>query len=300
MLGASLCSSIVEYVARSPSPPLDAFVERIWYCSGAFPQSSMRALPGGATLSLIVNLSDDFIQIVDAASSHTLSGAFVIGTHTRSFLAIPPQRSSVVGVHFRSAAALPLLGICPVELVDDRVPLVDIWGAAGNSLRDQLSDASSPSQCLRILDAALRRRLLARVRCEHPAVTAALQAFRAESDVRVADVATLVGLSKRRFVEVFEREIGLTPKLYLRIQRFHRVKRSIAALGRPESWATFALTFGYFDQSHMIREFVAFSGMSPTSYLQSRSGETMFDHFVHAYPSNLDKFVSSSMLTKLR
>jgi hypothetical protein len=47
-----------------------------------------------------------------------------------------------------------------------------------------------------------------------------------------------------------------------------------------------AVESGYFDQSHMIRDFVEFSGMSPAAYLRGRSEETMFDLLVHAYPSN--------------
>jgi AraC-like DNA-binding protein len=277
----------MEYVGRRPSPPLDAFVERIWYCSGALPHARMRALPGGATLGLVVNLTDDKVRIYDPpnpASVHTLAGAFVSGTHTRSFVADPRQRISAVGVHFRPGGAFPFLGISPAEIVDAHVPLADLWGCAGQSLREQLLEASTPSERFRLLEEALLRRL-ERARPGHPAVRAAVDVFRAgDNDVRVAEVATIVGLSQRRFIEVFEREIGLTPKLYARIQRFHRVKQHIAALGKPPSWVTLALACGYFDQSHMIRDFVAFSGMSPTGYLRSRTGETMFDHFVHAYP----------------
>ena len=112
---------------------------------------------------------------------------------------------------------------------------------------------------------------------------AALRALQRPVGVRVGDLSDAAGLSPRRFIEVFEREVGLTPKLYARIQRFHGVKRDLAARGAPTSWTAFALARGYFDQSHMIREFVGFSGMSPTSYLRSRDGETMFDHHVHAY-----------------
>jgi AraC-like DNA-binding protein len=134
------------------------------------------------------------------------------------------------------------------------------------------------------VEAALLRRLQ-RVRPGHPAARAAVAAFGAlGNQVRVAEVAGSVGLSRRRFIEVFETEVGLTPKLYARLQRFHRVKQRLAALGGPKCWATLALEHGYFDQSHLIRDFVGFSGISPTSYLQSRTGETMFDHFVHAYP----------------
>jgi methylphosphotriester-DNA--protein-cysteine methyltransferase len=106
----------------------------------------------------------------------------------------------------------------------------------------------------------------------------------------VAQVATAVGLSHRRFVELFAREVGLTPKLYARLQRFHRVKQRIATLAGPPSWATFAIDCGYCDQSHMIRDFVEFSSMSPASYLRCRDDETLFDHVVHAYPAKPGAF----------
>jgi methylphosphotriester-DNA--protein-cysteine methyltransferase len=103
---------------------------------------------------------------------------------------------------------------------------------------------------------------------------------------RVAEVAAAVGLSRRRFIEVFEREVGLTPKLYARLQRFHVVKQRLATQGGPPSWAMFALECGYFDQSHLLRDFVEFSSMSPATYLRGRADETSFDHVVHAYPSS--------------
>jgi transcriptional regulator GlxA family with amidase domain len=144
--------------------------------------------------------------------------------------------------------------------------------------------ARSPTERFRLLEAALLDRLR-RARPGHRAVRVAMGTLHSGgNEVRVADLAALVGLSRRRFIQVFETEVGVTPKLYARLQRFHRVKYSIATLGAPSSWAALALDCGYFDQSHMIRDFVEFSGMSPTGYLQSRTGAAMFDHFVHTYP----------------
>lgn len=286
----------MEYVGRTPSPPLDAFIERIWYCSHVGEHTRERVLPGGGTVDLVINLLDEDIRIYDAGSPDVLrahSGAFVSGTHTRSFLADPRQRESVVGVHFRPGGAFPFIGISPAELLDTHAPLADVWGCTGVHLREQLAGAGSVSERFRLLEVALLRRLR-QARAGHPAARVAAEALRAEGGkVRVASLAAQVGLSHRRFVEVFEREVGVTPKFYARLERFHRVKQGIAMLGKGNrsrnrdedatSWATFALSCGYFDQSHMIREFVEFSGMSPTSYLRGRDGETMFDHLVHTY-----------------
>jgi AraC-like DNA-binding protein len=279
----------MEYLARTPSPPLDAFIERIWYCSDAPTHTRERVLPGGG-IDLVINLAEDEIRIYDPANPRSVrahSGTVFRGTSTRSSLIDPRQRASVIGAHFRPGGAFPFLGISPSEIVDSYVQLDDLWGAAGRNLREQLLEAGSPSERFRLVEAALLWRLR-RARPGHPAARAAVDAFRAGgNDLRVADVATLVGLSHRGFIEVFKREVGLTPKLYARLQRFHRAKERIAALGGPPSWATFAIECGYFDQSHMIREFVGFSGISPTSYLRSRTSETMFDHFVHSYATRL-------------
>jgi len=63
--------------------------------------------------------------------------------------------------------------------------------------------------------------------------------------------------------------VGLTPKLYCRVQRFQQVLRLLDT-GRPFDWANVALACGYYDQAHFIRDFRAFSGLSPTTYLRNR------------------------------
>lgn len=275
----------MEYFARTPSPPLDTFIERIWYCADTPVHAQERVLPGGH-VDLVINLLEDGIRAYDPAhpgSVRAHSGAVVRGTSTRSFLIDSRLRASMLGVHFRPGGAFPFFGISPSEIVDAHVQLDELWGCDGRNLREQLLEVSSPSERFRLVEAALLQRLR-RARPGHPAARAAVAALRAGgNDVRIAEVATLVGLSHRGFIEVFKREVGLTPKLYARLQRFHGAKARIAGLRGPPSWATFAVECGYFDQSHMIRDFVGFSGISPTSYLRCRDSETMFDHFVHRY-----------------
>jgi AraC-like DNA-binding protein len=276
----------MEYVGRTPAPPLDRYIERIWYCSDAPLHASERVLPGGGTLDLVVNLAEDALKSFDSANparSCALAGALILGSRTRSFSYDPRQRASLVGAHFKPGAAFLFLGISPREIVDAHAALEDVWGCMGRELRERLLEARSTSERFRLLEQVLLSRLRS-ARPGHPAARAALTAFRARGGtVRVAEVAAATGLSHRRFVEVFEREVGLTPKLYARLQRFHHVKQRLATRGAPASWAAFALERGYSDQSHLIRDFVAFSGLSPEAYLEAHVGQAMFDHLVHAY-----------------
>lgn len=83
--------------------------------------------------------------------------------------------------------------------------------------------------------------------------------------VRTREVARQVGLSQRRFITIFKREIGITPKLFSRVRRFQRALVLIRRSDVP-NWPALALECGYCDQSHMIRDLLAFSGFSPTEY----------------------------------
>jgi AraC-like DNA-binding protein len=83
-------------------------------------------------------------------------------------------------------------------------------------------------------------------------------------------VTAQVGLSARRFIDVFGGEVGLTPKLFCRVRRFQKVLRGVAH-GRRADWAAVAADCGYFDQAHFIHDFRAFSGLSPTAYLTQRT-----------------------------
>ncbi len=90
-------------------------------------------------------------------------------------------------------------------------------------------------------------------------------------------IAAQAGLSTRRFIEVFTRQVGLGPKMYSRIIRF---QRTIAAAGHaPETdWARLAAGGGYFDQSHLIREFQSIANLSPQAFMRQRSARVMENH----------------------
>ena len=88
--------------------------------------------------------------------------------------------------------------------------------------------------------------------------------------ISVGSVADCTGLSARRFIEVFRREVGISPKGFSRLSRFRAVVSAVEST-RPVDWVSTALACGYFDQAHLIHEFREFAGMSPSDYLRHRT-----------------------------
>ncbi|XVU23328.1 helix-turn-helix domain-containing protein [Actinoplanes sp. CA-054009] len=87
--------------------------------------------------------------------------------------------------------------------------------------------------------------------------------------VSVAAVAAEVGWSGRYLTDRFRAEVGLRPKEAARVARFDRARRALRP-GTP--FADLACGFGFFDQSHFVREFHALAGCAPSRWLADEFG----------------------------
>lgn len=260
----------MRYVSHIPAQPLATFVDYLWSLSDNPLHTREHVVPSG-TLELVINLHQDEFRIygpIRTGEYRRMSGAIVSGAYRGFFVIDTLQHSSIVGVHFKPGGARPFLGISAVELADAHVELETLWGRCARELRERLCTASTHQERFRILEDALVARLSQRFE-RHPAVRFALSRL-ARTDTSIDEIVKQVGLSHRRFIELFAEEIGMTPKTFGCIQRF---QRAMALLGTipGQQWSELALHSGYFDQSHMIRDFVRFSGLSPSEFMrQSR------------------------------
>lgn len=139
------------------------------------------------------------------------------------------MRSCVARIHAtlcwtpRIRLLLPGLGVPADELRDCRVALGDLWGSLAREARERLSGASSPVELFRVLEDLLRSRLRGSPLL-HPAVAHAVRRLATCPQMsRIAEVQGETGYGAKRFIELFSREVGLTPKAYSRILRFQAV-----------------------------------------------------------------------------
>ena len=256
-----------------PAPPLGDFVDNfLFFDDYVSPNFKECILPSG-TIEMVFNLRDDELRIYDPLQPERFrrySGALVSGAYTGFFVIDTVQEASIIGVHFKPGGAFPFLGVPAGELADLHVNLQDLWGPPAKELRERLCAATTPEERFRLLEEALTVRLF-HLSERHPAVTFALDMF-GRADVgllRVRDIANRVGLSQRRLIEVFTAQVGMTPKLFGRVQRFQQVRALVHHTDEPD-WPQLAVDCGYFDQSHLIRDFRAFSGLSPTAYFRQQ------------------------------
>ena len=260
---ANLCSDEAEAVNTFcfyfPQSPLGAFIERFWYWKGHTVSHSLeRILPTG-TVELVIDL----------ASART-SKSRVSGPRSKSAIIQRTAQDELLGIHFKAGGAFPFLKFPFGDLHNIDIGIDDLWGQEQASrLLYLLDEAEGTESRFRILEMWMMKAISRRLD-HHPAVNFAIPELERNPNLSMSQLAAKVNLSQRRFIQVFSNEIGLTPKLFSRVQRFNRVLRS-AALSNKVDWLEIAMSFGYFDQAHLIHEFKEFSNLTPTEYLGLRT-----------------------------
>lgn len=102
---------------------------------------------------------------------------------------------------------------------------------------------------------------------ETPTTAAASLLARHGGRIAITDLATRMNVSVRQLERDFLREMGITPKRFARVARFQAALD--ARVGGPDrSWVDIANESGYHDQMHLVHDFHAFSGLSPTFTVQ--------------------------------
>ena len=255
-------------LSRPPGLALRPFVKALWASDvEARPSGISRrewTLPTGE-MHLVFRLSEEPVRLYEGphcAAGHAVGLSAVAGMRDVAYLREMAATGRTVGVQLHPGVSPLLFGARADELAGRHWALDDFWGAEAGRVRDRLLEVGSGGAQLDVLERLLAARL-PRARGLHPAVALALERLGAAASV--GEVVRESGRSHRTFISLFRHAMGLSPKVYCRVQRFQRVIRRLAAEPRA-SWADVAVDAGYSDQPHLAREFRQLAGITPGEY----------------------------------
>ncbi|WP_017667124.1 helix-turn-helix domain-containing protein [Sandarakinorhabdus sp. AAP62] len=172
---------------------------------------------------------------------------------------------SVVGVGLTALGWAVLVDRSAHDHANRMHELTDIYGAQAESLWAALC-ATDWEGCCALLDAFFSERAAAAPPPD-PLIERVQQALVSGNIDTVPDFAGGLAMTERTLARLCHRAFGFSPKQLLRRQRF---LRTLAQIGdRLDLPLSTLLDGGYYDQSHFIREFKAYMGMTPLAYFNS-------------------------------
>lgn len=199
-------------------------------------------------------------RVVDVTTGRQRRGDLVAGFLHRA-LRVRGERIACLQLRLSPLLVWAVLGVSPAALDGEVVSLDELWGREAARLRQRFADAAS-WRARFALAAELVDRRAAPDPLPDPEVAWVWRRITATGGrVRVADLADEVGWSRRRLWSRFRAQVGLPPKRAARLVRFDRAAHRLAA---GEAAVQVAVDGGYADQSHLHREVLAFTGMTPS------------------------------------
>jgi AraC-like DNA-binding protein len=253
-----------ELVRRAPSPKLHGYVVGYegYVEQGAAPVQRQQVPV--AQLPLIVNFGSPWAASDTPDGTRELHGSFFAGLFDRSTYVVADGAASCVQVNLTPLGAHLLFGLAMHEVVNRIVALDDVAPRAFGGLDSRLEDRPDWGGRFELLDDVLVARL-SRVRTPAPDIAWAWTALeRTHGRAPIGWICDRVGRSRRHLATRFREEIGLPPKTVARIMRF---ERAVSLLGRRDAaLAEIAFECGYYDQSHMNRDFREFAGAPPAAF----------------------------------
>ena len=253
-----------------PSPLLSRYVKYYWVLkTDGIEPVLIQTIPSGC-VHLVFHRGDN----LNIQSKGWQPKNFVRGQFSISGDLISKGNIDMIAIIFHPLGLNPFVR-CPMsELYNRYVDVEDLEDAELNHLKRIVSSEREAQVCIQQIESFLMRRL----------VDIGHNYNRIESVIRLianypqTDVDTLAKdacLGYRQFKRIFTEYVGMNPKEYYKVIRFQRILYMLQ--DNPEmEFTDLSYLCGFYDLSHLVKDFREFSGCSPTQYLSSRSPYSTF------------------------
>nr|WP_241159994.1 helix-turn-helix domain-containing protein [Parabacteroides sp. ZJ-118] len=199
---------------------------------------------------------------------------FIRGQFSTYGCLISKGNINMIAVIFHPLGLNPFVRCSMSEIYNRYINVEDLEDIELNHLKLNISAEPVVETCLRLIEIFLIQRLVG-VDCNYQRTRNAICQIINQPRIEVNALAENACLGYRQFKRVFTNYVGMSPKEYYRVVRFQRALYLLQ--NNPEmEFIDLAYSCGFYDPSHLVKDFKEFTGCSPTQYLFSHSPYSTF------------------------
>jgi len=250
-----------------PSEALQKYVQCLWVLDSdsSDGEVSCRVTPIG-TIEVMFHYKKTFRVSKTGMNDFYQPTSFISGVSS-SYVDVTANSSGVIVVCFHPFGAYSFFDFPLIEIENGIVDLNLIYAKELRIIEDKLSSASSLNKRIKIIEEFLLARLKERNPEDIRLISAGINYINQyKGQLSANELANKLMIIPKQLERKFSAIVGKTPKQFIKIVRFNNVMNKL--IKNPSCNLTgIAYESGYFDQSHLIKEFKAFSGCTPSEFV---------------------------------
>jgi AraC-like DNA-binding protein len=254
-----------------PSPLLQRHIKFYYLFEQA--ESSEKAYhlvtPDGC-IELNFNLQSQYMRKEQNGKTKKQHDFYLISRFSERYYLQTTGNIKMIGIRFYPWGIRPFIEYAANEITDKQLDPEAVFGSKINSLREQVLNMSRPDMAIEVIERFFIMQLYRYGKEDLMIADAAFRILNSGGKIEISSLLAPCNLSLRRLQQRFNESVGVSPKFFSKLAKFQYALRQLNEHKKKSSLTEIAYESGYFDQSHFIRDFRFFSGITPKNYL---SGE---------------------------
>ena len=253
-----------------PSPILSQYIKYYWVLKTDEVEPVMvQTIPSGC-VHLVFHRGEN----LNIQSKGLQPKNFIRGQFSTYGSLISEGNIDMIAVIFHPLGLTPFVRCSMSELYNHYINVEDLEDIELNDLKRNISVEPAVETCIRLIERFFMQRLVD-ADCNYQRTQHAIRQIINQPQIDVNTLAESTCLGYRQFKRVFTDHVGMSPKEYYRVVRFQRALYLLQNHPGMEL-VDLAYSCGFYDSSHLVKDFKEFTGCSPTQYLSSRSPYSTF------------------------
>ncbi len=252
----------MEFKIIYPSPILTPFVKYYWVFERNYPTLTIeRGIPIGC-MQLVFHRKN---RAFSTAINDFQPRAFIEGQMTSYWDLHYKGENETIAVTFTPQGIKAFLSTSMAEFYNKNIPIECLEDRRLSELQRAVLNADSKMECIGIIE----QHLLKRLAQFNPSITSyeyAIQQMESNSNISIKQLSYTSNICYKQYNRRFVNNIGVNPKHLTRIIRFQKILSTLQN-GFSSNLTELAFRCGYYDASHIIKEFRDFSGYTPNEYI---------------------------------
>jgi AraC-like DNA-binding protein len=254
----------------SPAEAMEAVVEGFYVFSRDQKSDTQLIFNDGFPVIVFLPSSEDSVTVTGQSDACDINGAWAsAGSIKNVYIKYNSNVDRVFIVRFHPGAFYPLFGLSPVYFRNNPVvPFADIAGDNNFSI-DRFFQFGSIEEKVTYIESYIRNYVqevntlgILHQTLDH------IRELRGQSTVR--DLSSDAGVNYKWLERSFLKNIGILPKEYIQLQRF--IHAYLELVGNEDvDLMRIAISNGYYDANHFLKDFKSYTGKTPIEYLKFQS-----------------------------